>query len=85
MEFKYIVLFLLLLIIASLGRALFHLSGGRGETSVARSKGVARALSVRIALSLALFLLLIVGYFRGWIKPHSAADPAHGAASTQRP
>jgi hypothetical protein len=31
---------------------------------------VVKALTVRIALSLALFVLLIVGYLTGLIRPH---------------
>lgn len=67
MVIKYVVLALLMLILISLGQALFHLSStkeGAGEKMV-------KALAWRIGLSVALFLLLILAYYQGWI------DPAH--------
>jgi hypothetical protein len=65
-EFKYLIVAMLVLIVISLGRALFYLSSSRrgdGEKMV-------RALAWRIGLSVALFLLLIVAYYQGWIQPH---------------
>jgi hypothetical protein len=63
-------------ILLSLGAGLFHLSRGRGEEDSAK---LARALRLRIALSIALFLLLIFAWHEGWIAPHafggSAARP----------
>ena len=55
-------------ILLSLGSGLFHLSRGRGEEDSAK---LARALRVRIALSIALFLLLILAWHQGWIAPHA--------------
>lgn len=55
-------------IIASLGSALFHLSRGTGEDS----RKMARALTIRIALSLGLFALLMVAWYAGVISPHAA-------------
>ncbi len=50
----------------------YHL--GRGLVFLVRDHGqsdrVAKALSWRIGLSLGLFLLLIVGFAKGWIVPH---------------
>ena len=53
-------------IIASLGSALFHLSRGTEEDS----RKLARALTVRIALSLVLFALLMLAWYFGLISPH---------------
>ena len=64
MEIKYLVLVILALILVSLGKALFHLSSGKGD-----SRAMARALSWRIGLSVLLFALLIVAYYQGWIQP----------------
>jgi hypothetical protein len=64
MEFKYLVLAILALILISLGKALFHLSSGKGD-----SRAMVRALSWRIGLSVLLFLLLIAAYYLGWIEP----------------
>ncbi len=57
---------MLLLIVGSLFSALFYLSKdkGTGERTV-------RALTVRISLSLLLFILLMVGFYTGVIgHPH---------------
>lgn len=65
MEFKLLVVVILALIIISLGKALFHLSSGQGD-----SKALARSLSWRIGLSVGLFVLLILAYYQGWIHPN---------------
>ncbi len=56
---------MLLAVVISLGKALFHLSSneeGAGTKMVT-------ALAWRIGLSVALFLLLILAYYNGWIDP----------------
>jgi membrane-associated protease RseP (regulator of RpoE activity) len=64
-EFKYLVIVILLLIIVSLGKALFHLSSGKPGNSAK----MVEALSWRIGLSVLLFVLLLVAYTQGWIEP----------------
>ena len=65
MEFKYLVIVILVLILISLGKALFHLSSSKpGE-----SGRMVKALGVRIALSVLLFVLLLLAYSQGWIQP----------------
>jgi hypothetical protein len=64
-EFKYLVIAMLLLILISLGKALFHLTSSNPEAGTKMVK----ALAWRIGLSVALFLLLIVAYYNGWIDP----------------
>ena len=59
----------LLAIVASLGSALFHLSRG-GEQDSAK---LARALTVRITLSIVLFALLMLAWYFGLIAPHALA------------
>jgi hypothetical protein len=54
-------------IVVSLGSALFHLSRGRGEQD---SRSMARALTLRITLSLLLFALLMIAWYFGLISPH---------------
>lgn len=54
-------------ILVSLGSGLFHLSRGRDEED---SRKLARALTVRISLSLALFALLLLAWRLGLIAPH---------------
>ncbi len=66
MEFKYLILAMLVLIVISLGKALYHLSSNkRGD-----DMKMVKALAWRIGLSVALFVLLIVAYYQGWIQPH---------------
>jgi hypothetical protein len=60
--FKIVIIVVLLGVLASLFSGLFFLyrDGGEGDRAV-------KALTLRIALSIALFLLLIAGYHLGWI------------------
>jgi hypothetical protein len=61
----FVIIALLVAIVASLGHALSSMSSGAD-----RSKRMAQALTVRISLSVALFVLLLVGSHFGWIQPH---------------
>jgi len=63
--FKYLILGVFALILISLGKALFHLSSPREEDG----KKMVTALAWRIGLSVALFVLLILAYYSGWIEP----------------
>ena len=54
-------------IVWSLGTALYHLSKGKRDSS----DKMLRALTWRITLSLALFILLLVAGRQGWIAPHA--------------
>ena len=54
-------------ILLSLGSGLFHLSRGGGDED---SRKLGRAFTVRITLSIALFLLLLLAWREGWIAPH---------------
>ena len=69
MEFKYLIVAMLLLILISLGKALYHLTSSRPEDSTKMVK----ALAWRIGLSVALFVLLLVAYYSGWIVPQHLA------------
>lgn len=66
--FRLLVVVSLAAIIASLGSALVHLARGTREDS----RKMARALTVRIALSLALFALIMIAWYAGLIAPHTA-------------
>lgn len=61
---KILIVVLLLLIIASLGSALVYMFRGTDP------QRTARALTIRIGLSVGLFVLLMVFYKIGWITPH---------------
>jgi hypothetical protein len=64
-EFKYLVLAMLAVILLSLAKALFHMTSARPQDGAKMVK----ALAWRIGLSVALFVLLIVAYYSGWIDP----------------
>ncbi len=64
---KLLVLLIFAGILASLGSGLFYLVRNKGD-----SGQVARALTVRISLSVALFLLLMLAWYAGLIQPHGA-------------
>jgi hypothetical protein len=52
------------LIIASLGLALFFLMRDKGK-----SNRTVQALAMRVGLSISLFLIVLAAYKLGWIKP----------------
>lgn len=62
---RILIVCLLAAILASLGTALYHLSTGRGD-----SNKMLRALTLRISLSIALFVLLMIAWRAGLIAPH---------------
>ena len=66
MLFKIIIVGLLLIILVSLGTALFSMLKPEPE-----SNRTVKALTVRITLSIALLILIMVGYSLGWITPHN--------------
>ena len=59
---RIVVVLFIILILASLGSALFFLVTDRG-----RSKRTVTALALRVGLSVTLFLLLMAGYYFGMI------------------
>jgi type IV secretory pathway TrbL component len=59
---RYLVIFMLLTVIASLGSALFFLFRDSGNSS-----RMLRSLAIRVGLSMALFIFLMVGYRFGFI------------------
>lgn len=63
---KILIVIVLFAIVGSLGSALFHLSRGKSEED---SRKMARALTIRIGLSLGLFILLMLAWSAGLIKP----------------
>jgi hypothetical protein len=71
--FRLLVVGLLIAIVVSLGSALRHLS--RGSNSAEDSRKMARALTIRISLSIALFALLIIAWYLGLIQPHGLQPP----------
>ena len=72
MIIKIIVLLLLALILISLGAGMVSLIKDRGETN-----RTVKFLTIRIVLSIALFVLLVVSFLMGWIQPHGLVPPGH--------
>jgi len=65
MLFKIIIISLLVIILISLGTALFSMMKNEPD-----SNRTVKALTVRIALSIALLILIMIGYSMGLIAPH---------------
>lgn len=63
---KVIIVLFFISIFFSLGSALYFLVRDKGD-----STRIVKALTWRIGLSFVLFLLLMLAYMMGWIKPHS--------------
>ncbi len=61
---KILVAIAFVLILASLGMALFFLMRDKGK-----SNRTVQALAMRVGLSITLFLLLLGAYKMGWIQP----------------
>ena len=60
---KIVIVLFLIVILYSLGSALYYMM--KSDSSA----NMLRALTFRIGLSVALFLLLVLGFYMGWITP----------------
>jgi hypothetical protein len=76
---QYLIALAFIAILASLGAALFFMMRGGGkdpaQTSPAqahlqRNKGMARALALRVAVSVVLFICVLLAWKLGYIQPH---------------
>jgi hypothetical protein len=70
MVIKLIVLVLLALILISLGAGMFSLIKDAGNTD-----RTVKFLTIRIILSIALFVVLVLAFIFGWIQPHGIVPP----------
>ena len=64
MIFKIVILSLLVVVLISLGTALFAMAKGD------KSDKMLKALTWRIGLSVGIFILLLIGQAMGFITPH---------------
>lgn len=62
---KILIVLCLIGILISLGSGMFHLVNDKGG-----SKKMVKALTVRVALSVALFILLLLAWSQGLLQPH---------------
>ena len=60
---KIFVAIAFVLIVASLGSALFYLMRDKGQ-----SNNTVKALALRVGLSIALFISLLIAHWLGWIE-----------------
>lgn len=65
MIFKIFIVFLLLVVLVSLGSALYHLVNNKGN-----SDKLVKSLTWRIGLSVGIFIILLIGQAVGLIQPH---------------
>lgn len=65
MLIKLVIVGTLIAILYSLGSALFYMVQSRGSDD-----RTVKSLTIRVALSVGLFILLLVAAALGWIKPH---------------
>jgi len=70
---KLLIAIIFLAILVSLGRGAFALVNDKGN-----SKKLVNALTVRVLLSVLLFILLIIAYLTGLIHPHGLIPAAPG-------
>jgi len=77
---KIFIVFVFLAILASLAYGMFYLIHDKGQ-----SPRTVKALTWRISLSIGLFILLIVGYAAGIVKPHGLVpDPPQSSPAEKR-
>jgi hypothetical protein len=62
---KVLIILTLIGIVVSLGQALFSMTSGPSD-----DKKMVQALTVRVSLSVALFVLLLIGWRLGIVTPH---------------
>ncbi len=65
---NYIILLFFIFIIYSLGSALYYMMKDGGD-----SKRMVKALTLRIGISIALFVFIVFSFWMGWIKPAGVA------------
>ncbi len=64
------VLMLVAVLVALASAGVFMLRKDRpGESSKSRNGLMARALAVRVGLSVALFLFILLSWYMGWVQP----------------
>lgn len=73
---KILVIIAFIVIIGSLGSALFYLINNKGQQPSAK---LVRALTMRIMLSVLLFIFIFAAIALGWLKPHGIGSRIHKA------
>ena len=67
---KWLMVLMLAAVLAALASAgVFMLRKDDGEGAGARDRRMARALAWRVGLSVALFLVILLSWYMGWVQP----------------
>lgn len=66
---KIVIVLFLIVILYSLGSALYYMMKNDSSTDMLK------ALTIRIGLSVGLFLFLVLGFYMGWITPSNTIQP----------
>ena len=80
MIIKSVAIIAFILIIISLGSALYHLVNRKTQE---QSEKTVKALTFRISLSLILFIFLFIAVATGIFKPHGLGEKIHAQAPVQ--
>ena len=65
---KIIMVLMLLAVLGALASAGFFMLKKRGDGRT-RDQRMARALAIRVGLSVALFLFILLSWYMGWVRP----------------
>jgi len=65
---KTVMVLMLLAVLGALGSAGFFMLR-KGHDGDERNRRMARALAIRVGLSVALFLFILLSWFMGWVRP----------------
>jgi Protein of unknown function (DUF2909) len=65
---KTVMVLMLLAVLGALGSAGFFMVS-KGDDGHRRDRRMARALALRVGLSVALFLFILLAWWMGWVKP----------------
>ncbi len=79
MLIKIVIVLTLFAVLFSLGSALYHLTKGKDH-----SARLAKALTARISISIALFVLLLFAFATGLITPHGIRQGLVQEAQTDK-
>ena len=67
---KILMVLMLVAVLGALASAgVFMMRRGRQSEAGKPNKHMARALAVRVGLSVALFLFILLSWYMGWVKP----------------
>ncbi len=67
---KIVMVLMLVAVLGALASAgVFMLRRGREGEGAKRNNHMARALAVRVGLSVAIFLFVLLSWYMGWVKP----------------